>query len=106
MYAISLLVPFLAGEGWLNMLPFWLPRLRRKHTNRKKINPIISANPTTAATTMPAIAPPDSFFELLATAEADGDDVDFPVGVGVEKDINAVIVGNLTPAHLFSASEL
>lgn len=95
----------------MNIDPFWLPRLRRKHSSRKKTKPAIIATRTTEPTTMPAIAPPDSpFFELLATAEVDGDEVDVEVDVVVgrlvEKVMYPVIVGSLTPAHLVSAPEL
>lgn len=90
----------------MNMLPFWLPCLRRKHINRKKINPAKSATPTTEPTTIPAIAPPDNFFEPMAAVASDGDGEGVPVGEVVENVINAVIVGNLTPAHLVSASAL
>lgn len=90
------------------MLPFWLPRLRRKQRNRKTKNPTTIANATTEPMAMPAIAPPDNLFEFLAIAdaEADDDDVDDAVGAFVENVMKAVIVGSTTPAHLLSAPEL
>lgn len=103
----------LAGDGWLNMDPFWLPRLRRKHNNRRNISPAASTTKTTEPMTMPAIAPPESpFLEPLAIAEDDGDcdcegkEVDVADGIAVKVVMNAVIVGNFTPAHLVSAPEL
>jgi hypothetical protein len=75
-----------------------------------------NAKKTTEPTTIPAIAPPDSPFELelalLAAGEEDDDDADVEdgdvvdVGRLVDKVINAVIVGKTTPAHLASAPEL
>ena len=91
----------------MNIEPFWLPRLRRTHRHRTKINPAASAANTTEPTTIPAMAPPDKpFFELLAVAEADGCDEEVDVGSAVKVVIKPVSVGSFTPAHLFSAPEL
>jgi len=38
--------------------------------------------------------------------DAEGDDVDVAVGDAVEKVMKAVIVGNITPTHLWFACEL
>ena len=91
----------------MNIEPFWLPRLRRKQSNRKNTTPDNIANRATEPMTMPAIAPPDSrFFEPPATEDGDGVTVVVAVGILVEKVINAVMVGSLIPAHRVCASEL
>ena len=98
---MSFLVALLAGDGWLNIEPFWLPRLRRRHNNERKTKPATNAIKTTEPTTMPAIAPPDSpFFAPLAAADEDGEGVDVEVGTPAVKVINEVMVGSLTLAHL------
>jgi hypothetical protein len=104
---MSFLVVLLAGDGWLNMEPFWLPRLRRKHNNRRKMSPAANTTKTMEPTTMPAIAPPESpFLDPLAVPDEDGEGVDVADGIAVKVVMNDVIVGSLTPAHLLSASEL
>lgn len=80
----------------------------------KTTKAITSTSPTTAAMTIPAIAPPDNPFEPLAGAadevgaevEVVAGDVEDAVGALVEKVMKGVIVGNTTPAHLCSAPEL
>ena len=77
----------------------------------RRTNPARSTTATTAPTAIPAIAPPDSFFFKLDApavpdAEADVEEVGDAVGELVENVMKAVIVGNTTPAHLWSALEL
>lgn len=108
-------VAFLAGVGWLNKLPFWLPLLRRKHIQSSNISPPISTAATIEPITMPAMTPPDSpLWDAPAAVPAaavldaalEDDDVGDEVTELVAKVIVAVIVGSTTPAHLFSAPEL
>jgi hypothetical protein len=58
---------------------------------------------------MPAIAPPDNpllELEVAAAAVAEVEEVAVDVTVLVAREIEAVIVGNMTPTHLMSAFEL
>lgn len=59
--------------------------------------------------TMPAIAPPDNpllALEPAAASVAEAKDVEVDVTVLVAREMDAVIVGKVTPTHLASAFEL
>lgn len=89
--------PLLAGDGWLNMLPFWLPGLRRMFlAQRKRGRP--RANAAHASMTMPAMAPPPkrrrpwSWTPVLVGT----------IAVGVVKVNVGVMDGSLTPSQRLS----
>lgn len=91
----------------MKTLPFWLPPRLRLRQNRTRA--MMRARPTIAPITIPAMAPPESFFDVVAAlaagAVADGVDVDDDVAPRDEdgRVIDFVIVGRTTPAHTDSA---
>jgi hypothetical protein len=56
--------------------------------------------------TMPAMAPPDRVLPLAAAGVEVEEGEDVGEAVIVDREMDAVIVGRTTPAHLVSALEL
>lgn len=91
--------PCLEGDGWLNTLPFWLPRLLLLASKmHAKMRPASNRAPTTLPITIPAMAPPDS--PLDAAAVFDG--VGVAVAVGGAKVMVGKMEGSVTPAQRWS----